>query len=277
MRSTTFQLLLWQIGIVTIVVALFGAGNYILSTNQLSNQIDERNELVLKRMSNALTIPLWNLDTDVIAKVATEQKGAENISRLRITDNFGEVLVSLGELNSTLEYRMSDIDVVYKDNVIGSIEISVDVQQLAFAQKTAISLTNLIALIVIFTIVITTYLLMHRLVKKPLDKLIQGFEGISKGDLEYRLPDSHSRDIHTIYQSFNSMASDLKKAKEELAYHYETLESEVQTRTKELHATLSVLEEKKEELERMNKVFVDRELKMVDMKEKFRESESDEE
>lgn len=58
-----------------------------------------------------------------------------------------------------------------------------------------------------------------------------------------------------------------KKVEEELKKYQENLEDLVKERTKEL-------EEKNKELERFNKLFVDRELRMIELKEKVKELES---
>ena len=58
-----------------------------------------------------------------------------------------------------------------------------------------------------------------------------------------------------------------KKVEEELKKYQENLEDLVKERTKEL-------EEKNKELERFNKLFIDRELRMIELKEKVKELES---
>jgi hypothetical protein len=66
-----------------------------------------------------------------------------------------------------------------------------------------------------------------------------------------------------------------QEAQEELEQLNECLELRVQERTAELVAKSDELEQKNHELERFNKLFVNRELKMVELKERIRELEKE--
>ncbi len=93
----------------------------------------------------------------------------------------------------------------------------------------------------------------------PIIELKRATEGIAKGDFEVHVKARTNDEIGELAHSFNKMTEDLKKSHAETEEYKRTLEQRVADRTKELAM-------KAEELERMNKLMIGRELKMVELK-----------
>jgi nitrate/nitrite-specific signal transduction histidine kinase len=117
-------------------------------------------------------------------------------------------------------------------------------------------------------------------VTKPLEHLRKGAEIIGKGKLDYQIKLKTGDEIEELAESFNRMASDLKRSREELEEYSKILEIRVKARTRELEELtesldvqvkerMKELQEKMTELERFNRLAVGRELKMIELKEEL--------
>jgi two-component system NtrC family sensor kinase len=80
-------------------------------------------------------------------------------------------------------------------------------------------------------------LFVHRLVIKPVKKLVNATKKIATGDLNVELPEKTNDEIGHLTMSFNRMIHDLKKANEEIQSWNIQLEKKVKERTKKLHLT----------------------------------------
>ncbi|MFH0978172.1 MAG: cache domain-containing protein [Candidatus Woesearchaeota archaeon] len=124
------------------------------------------------------------------------------------------------------------------------------------------------AIIVILNIgfVVVAGFYLSRRVTKPIKDLISAAEKISGGDLNARTGIRSADEIGELSRAFDRMAEDLKKSKVQLENYSKTLETQVAERTKKL-------KEKIDELEKLSKITVGRELKMIELKKRIRELE----
>lgn len=86
----------------------------------------------------------------------------------------------------------------------------------------------------VFIISFFLCLILHFIVTKPLFKLVEGMERLSKGDLDYRIDLSTKDEISILANSFNRMASDLRQYKEKMENWTKALEEEVKKKTSEI-------------------------------------------
>ncbi|MCK4851996.1 MAG: HAMP domain-containing protein, partial [Candidatus Omnitrophica bacterium] len=93
----------------------------------------------------------------------------------------------------------------------------------------------------------------------PVLKLKDAADRIASGDLDTAVDIRTKDEIGILADSFNRMARDLKASRQKLEGWAKALELKVRERTLELR-------EKLEELEKFNKLSVDRELKMMELK-----------
>lgn len=141
-----------------------------------------------------------------------------------------------------------------------------------FSMKSLVSIKKNILLNSISVIIVSFLLLgiaLYSLVAfflKPIKSLLEGVREISKGNLDYAVNVRSGDELGDLASAFNQMTVDLKKNKQALEGYSKKLEQQVAERT----ATLS---QKMGEFERMNKLMVDRELKMVELKKKIDELE----
>jgi methyl-accepting chemotaxis protein len=102
---------------------------------------------------------------------------------------------------------------------------------------------------------------------KPIQSLLEGVKEISKGNLDYAVDIRTGDELGDLAKAFGQMTVDLKKGKQTLEEYNKKLEQQVTERT-------GTLRQKMDELERINKQMVDRELKMIELKKRISELEA---
>lgn len=137
------------------------------------------------------------------------------------------------------------------------------------------NLRHLSLLVIVISLILAFLLISFSAtsITKPIIKLTIMAENISKGNLDQTIDISSKDEIGILSKAFNTMASNLKKdinklkqTEKELKRHRDHLEELVQERTKELV-------EKNKELEEFNDLFVNREFRIKELKDKVKELE----
>ena len=114
----------------------------------------------------------------------------------------------------------------------------------------------IITIIILLFIIIDALVVANR-ISQPIKILHEGTEKIAQGNLDYQVEVKTGDEIEQLARAFNEMTANLKES-------HQKFESRVQERTKDLAS-------KTEELERMNKLMVGRELKMAELKKELKE------
>lgn len=109
----------------------------------------------------------------------------------------------------------------------------------------------------------TTVILVNQ-ITKPVKTLTNAALKFASGVIDYPLESESKDEIGTLARAFKQMAIDLSLSRSKLQEQNQNLEQEVEKRTKELREQLI-------EMERLQKLTVDRELKMVEMKKQVQE------
>jgi methyl-accepting chemotaxis protein len=125
-------------------------------------------------------------------------------------------------------------------------------------------------------------LLLSRKITNPLKKLSSASKEISHGNFEVKANVFSNDEFGELAKTFNTMTKELNRYKERIEEEKQVLEIKVIARTRELEIMNKELEEKikertKEieqkliELERINKLMIGRELKMIELKKELKD------
>ncbi len=136
-------------------------------------------------------------------------------------------------------------------------------------------------------IVVLGFLISFFLIKRlagPIELFIKGTREVAKGNLDYQFNIKTGDEIEQLAGSFNQMIKSLKESHQQLKQAKDVLEVKIKARTKELEEQAEgldeqvkkrtkELQERIDEMERLHRLTVDRELRMVELKQKIRELE----
>ncbi len=137
-----------------------------------------------------------------------------------------------------------------------------------------------LSLIILLPIILTSFYL-SRKITRPLKDLSFVARRIAMGDFKNRATISSKDEFGDLAESFNKMVKDLERAQKSMQEEKEVLEIKVMARTKELRRLNENLEEQIEErtretqkkireLEKLTKLMVGRESKMIELKEEIK-------
>jgi len=109
----------------------------------------------------------------------------------------------------------------------------------AFAPVTQMTNTLLLLFALILLIGILVSSIISRAVTRPLSKLHEGTEEITKGNLNYKVGTSSLDEVGQLSRAFDEMTTKLKKSREELEEYSKNLEKKVEERTRDLEIDIS--------------------------------------
>ncbi len=131
-------------------------------------------------------------------------------------------------------------------------------------------------IIILFPIIISSFVLSQKVIK-PLKNLSITSKRVARGDFKAKAIVYSSDEFGDLAENFNKMTKELETAKKTMEEERDILEIKVNARTKELNQINEKLEEEVQgrteqmkrklvELEKMGKLMVGRELKMIELK-----------
>ena len=94
--------------------------------------------------------------------------------------------------------------------------------------------TILASLVVMFSVLLVSGILIYSLIQVPVRKLTAGTRAIASGNLDYTIPLKRKDEIGELSDSFNQMTREVKKANQEITQWSATLQQKVQEKTEEL-------------------------------------------
>jgi len=243
----------------------------------------------LKKTQNIFDIFFEEIDTDEIIRIKVwDSKGkiiaSDNPEIVGQTfsddDEFqkaikGEVIAEINPLEKAENIQEIGygqlmevyVPIIYSDGeVVGIVETYTRLDnlntQIENAQKD-LMVKILLVLIFSFSIIIILLFIFYRNISHPINKLINFTTIIGMGNLNEKIDVKSKDEISELALSINKMVKDLKES----TISKKELEKQVKDKTKELQL-------KVDELEKFNKLTVGRELKMIELKKRIKELES---
>jgi len=120
------------------------------------------------------------------------------------------------------------------EKVLGVLDVNLSLQPYDFERRKSaweLLISSLIGILVLAAISATA---VHRMVHRPVRKLIKETQKLAAGDLSARVPEITSDELGVLARTFNLMARDLEAARRELLEWGKTLEHRVARKTSEL-------------------------------------------
>jgi methyl-accepting chemotaxis protein len=185
-------------------------------------------------------------DTPITDQVVLDQLNTGQTLQNTFTENntdFIEIIVPIFENSGAHIFSM---------RYIASLS-SLTIRTAELYQSTAIAIIPILAVVTISTLLLSIQ------ITRPLVKLTQAIKQISNVSFNTTISIKTNDEIGVLAQTFNQMVQNLRTYKKQIETYNKTLENQVNDRTREL-------QEKVDELERFNKLTIDRELKIIELK-----------
>ncbi len=195
-------------------------------------------------------------DPDAIGKIAT----AEDMAVYQNETIFTEVMPEPG--GADILRVVTPVHIGGERVGIYSIKLTMDSLEKVFAKAQREFL-----MITLISILVTIGILSFSIKVVVIDsikQILSGLEKIGGGELDYRVKTKRHDEIGDLFSGLNLMAEKLKDRTEALNAERQGLAEKVTQKTKEL-------QEKINDLEKINRLTVDRELKMIELKKELKE------
>lgn len=173
-------------------------------------------------------------------------------------DYISEKQITINEINYEVYYTVTKVGMLY-----GILVPSSTLQEpITALVRLNIFMGTILGLFLLFVL----YLILYWLTRKILI-VTEAVEAVTAGDLNVNIKKISDDELGRLAVNFNGLTETLSRQNKEIIQYRENLENKVQERTAELQA-------KNFELERFNKLTVDRELKMIELKARIEELEN---
>lgn len=214
--------------ILVIVACVAFSVNYVLATQKARRELDKKADEYIVALTDILTIPLWTLDRETVTVIGKTYIQSEFVSSLTITsDNISLSLKS--ERPDTRSEISRRGDVVYSDERLGSVEISMTSSYYRALYRQLFWSSSLTILGMLVLLFFLTEGLSRQFLKRPLHQFIDLVNAYAAGNYE-----AFSQQI--TYDEFQPLIAVLKQMGESISSAQSHLETLVQKRTRQLKA-----------------------------------------
>jgi two-component system, sensor histidine kinase YesM len=214
---------------------------------------------------------------NIFTKISEEYPLEENALRKK-----GNIIFNFQEQDFIASFKVIESDVFNMGWQL--IVAQPEEEAFGFLRRMAINYGFLI-IVFLFPIILISFMISRKVIK-PLKNLSITSKRVARGDFKARAVSYTKDEFGELADNFNKMTEDLGRAKQTMQEERDVLEIKVNARTKELNEMNEKLEQevgnrteqiqkKLVELEKMSKLMVGRELKMIELKKELQEKEGE--
>jgi PAS domain S-box-containing protein len=241
-----------MLALIAIATAVIGMGGIYLLRSQQQNAsagLDARAIFMANMLSKNLSLPMWDMNLKSIQ---------DQLDMVMSDPEIYSVALYEGEQEQPLAFKKRDgqaVDGIERETPVLYVrdpsEPPVELGRLRIVYtrtymyqavwKTRMEILAVI-LFLLAALSAATYILLRRMVQKPVGELLAMTHRIAEGDLEARTPVTSHDEIGLLSEKFNDMTDKLKQTMEGLSRSEqkyrsanETLEARIQERTEKLH------------------------------------------
>ncbi len=217
-RSLATELTAVLVVMVSVVSFLvFGVSYKIFSLREEGRIASLTRDLACS-LAQSISIPLWTLDSETLSAIAASYYKNPIVSNIRIEERWlkpdngkWQNRVLFDWKKTTVQAKFSERAlVVYGNKTIGEVTVGTTDRPYKAALTQFLWISLLTVALVIITMVFMIYLLMSRRLKRPLDRIIEGMDNISRGNYGIRIRTPRHKELVTITEKFVEMASRLR-------------------------------------------------------------------
>ena len=230
-----------------VVLKISPEGLFKITTNHTG--LKETGEVYLVNKDGYMISPSRFMD-EVILKQKIDLRDIEEAISTEPSDTSPEE-----ELDIVRDYRGIEVLRIHTHlpEMGWCLIAQIDTQE-AFAPITR--LTNILLLIFAIILLISLFIssVISKTITRPLRRLHEGTEEITKGNLDYKVGTPSPDEVGQLSRAFDEMTTNLKKSRKELEEYSRNLEKKVEERTRDLEIDISKRKKVEEKLEKLARI-----------------------
>ncbi|MBI5521028.1 MAG: PAS domain S-box protein [Desulfarculus sp.] len=224
-RDLTLAVVLLAALVSAVVISLA----YLQATRQAWSALEAKADEYTAYLRGSLETPVWNFDEAAVGQIAASFVKNDLISSLLIIDSEGRVVFEKAspDPHEAIERTAS---LMHGEAVIGKVRFTLTDRQFVQERSALLRASLAAVLAVLVTLLALTGWLLNRLLRRPLDQLMQSMEVISAGDYERPVGGLRYQELTAIADKFNHMAAQVKARQEAQQRANQLLEQEIAER-----------------------------------------------
>ncbi|MBF0225694.1 MAG: response regulator [Desulfobacterales bacterium] len=214
-KTVTRDLIFWLSLIIFIVVGILAyAYNYNFSLHA-KKELEIMSIKVMDELASVLEAPLWNIDKPAINQIAKVYLKSGYIEGLSIKDKNFSYFETIPEDNTN--YLIKEKKIIKNNIELGIVKLFFSIKRIKQTQEALIYSSFSIVTAVLLIIILSTTLIMRKLLANPIARLTEGIRSIADGNYENFLTPVPQTDINAIITEVNTMAQEIARRTEQVA------------------------------------------------------------
>ena len=215
---------------ITIILACFATYDYWRERSSRYSELERSAEVSATRLASTVSIPLWDLDRELIEETLISEMLNQSIVALILRDSDGRKIFAAKQRDSA--WKVIDVqansgvvsgigshtrfqharDVTYQDENIGKIEVYVSARFVDDELRESLLGTVVTVLVLDVVIFVVLLLLLRSVIIKPIMTLSEAAERMSRGELDIELDFNRRDEIGLVAQAIERMQVSLRIA-----------------------------------------------------------------
>lgn len=229
--SVQTKVILTTVMMITVILAGFATFDYLRERGEKYAALHNSAVVSATRLAATLNIPLWDLDKELINETLESEMLDLNIVALVLRDSDGNKIFAAKKRNRTGEVvdveessgvvagigRITDFktsrQIKYnQEELIGQIEVYVSARALNAALTQSLTTTVVTVLVLDLIIFVVLLLLLRSVIIKPIMKLSESVQRMSRGELDIELDFNRRDEIGLVANAIERMQVSLRIA-----------------------------------------------------------------
>lgn len=180
--------------------------------------------------------PIWSYDEDLLEDLARVMVASpdEFVRDLYVKDRDGITIVEVSDGSPvTTDDIVEEFPILHQGETVGSVTMRARPQGIWEIFEGLQMLIWTAAALVSVTIAIVSFLVLERLLSRPLAELIENLDQVEKANYKIRLKQVYSAELETLAKAFQRAIGGIEQRDRELSRHTSNLADLVEARTQE--------------------------------------------
>ena len=217
--SVQAKICLTTIVVITVILGAYVGYEVVNRKNVLAHELNQLADITVKKLENNLRIPMWDLDTELLADTIEAEMLTDDISAILVFDSNGKDFLAGKQrsanwnvLEADANYLPADNSEVKKEIVIKNQDqkigrVVVYVSDVFKQKELIVSVLSLITILILLDIIlfVVLWVVMTNLLRKPISLLSEAANRISRGDFSVIIDTKRDDEIGIVAHSIDRL------------------------------------------------------------------------